>query len=325
MSYRALVTGIGGFAGSHLAEALLRAGNHVEGTVRPGGSSSPTGGRSGALVTLHPCDVRSPGGLADAVRKAKPDVVYHLAATTSVSEGETDPHGTMEVNLTGTLHLLEALRKEVPGALLVHISSSEVYGKVLPEENPVREGRPEAPVHAYGLSKLLSEQLVRFYERRHGVSAIILRPFNHIGPRQSDRFVCASFLKQLVSIELGRVSPVLRVGNLDPVRDFTDVRDMVEAYRLAAEHCESGSLYNIASGQGTSIADLLCRMLSLTDSRVEVREDPNRVRKTEIPVLIGDATPFTEKTGWQRRFALRETLRDTADYWRQMAADQPEG
>ena len=206
MSFRAFITGIGGFAGSHLAEALLRADNHVEGTIRPGGSSSSFG-RLGALVTLHPCDVRSPGGLANAVRKAKPDVVYHLAATTSVSEGEADPHGTMEVNLTGTLLLLEAIRKESPGALLVHISSSEVYGKVRTEENPIREDRPEAPVHAYGLSKLFSEQLVRFYERRHGISAIILRPFNHIGPRQSDRFVCASFLKQLVSIELGRSSP----------------------------------------------------------------------------------------------------------------------
>jgi len=324
MTYRAFVTGIGGFAGNHLAEALLRADNHVEGTVRPGGPSSPTG-RMDALVTLHPCDVRSSGALAEVVRKANPDVVYHLAATTSVSEGEADPHGTMEVNLTGTLHLLEAIRKETPGALLVHISSSEVYGKVLPEENPIREGRPEAPVHAYGLSKLLSEQLVRFYGRCHGISAIILRPFNHIGPRQSDRFVCASFLKQLVSIELGRASPVLHVGNLDPVRDFTDVRDMVEAYRLAAEHCDAGSLYNIASGRGTSIADLLNQMLSLTDSQIEIREDPNRVRKTEIPVLIGDVTSFTKKTGWQRKFALRETLGDTADYWRQRVADQPEG
>ena len=324
MTCRAFITGIGGFAGSHLAEALLRADNHVEGTVRPKGLSKPVG-RLPKFVTLHPCDVRSSGDLADAVRKARPDVVYHLAATTSVSEGEADPHGTMEVNFTGTLHLLEAIRKETPGARLVHISSSEVYGKVPPEENPIREDRPEAPVHAYGLSKLLSEQLVRFYEMRHGIATITLRPFNHIGPRQSDRFVCASFLKQLVSIELGRARPVLRVGNLDPVRDFTDVRDMVEAYRLAAEHCESGALYNIASGQGTSIADLLGKMLSLTDSQIEVREDPNRVRKTEIPVLIGDATSFTERTGWQRRFMLRDTLSDTADYWRQMAADQPEG
>jgi GDP-4-dehydro-6-deoxy-D-mannose reductase len=323
MPYRALITGIGGFAGSHLAEALLRANNHVEGTVRPGGSSIRIGD-SAALVTLHPCDVRSSGDLAAVVRTAKPDVVYHLAATTSISEGEADPQGTMEVNLTGTLHLLEAIRKETPGALLVHISSSEVYGKVLPEENPIREDRPEAPFHAYGLSKFLSEQLVRFYERRHGISAIILRPFNHIGPRQSDRFVCASFVKQIVAIELGKSRPVLRVGNLDPVRDFTDVRDMVEAYRLAAEHCGSGSLYNIASGQGTSIADLLSQMLSLTRSQIEVREDPNRVRKVEIPLLVGDATSFTENTGWQPRFELRETLRDTTAYWRQMSADLPE-
>ena len=185
MSYRAFITGIGGFAGSHLAEALLRADNHVEGTVRPGGSSSPTW-RSGALVPLHPCDVRSSGGLVDAVRKAKPDVVYHLAATASVSEGEADPHGTIEVNLTGTLHLLEAIRREIPGALLVHISSCEVYGKVLPEENPIREGRPEAPVHAYGLSKLLQEELARSFAEQHGMSIAVLRPWDIV---DADRMV----------------------------------------------------------------------------------------------------------------------------------------
>ncbi len=324
MSTRAFVTGIGGFAGGHLAEALIRAGNRVEGTVRSGIPSS----RFRHLppsVTLHPCDIRSSGGLREAIRQARPDVVYHLAAATSVSGSEADPQGTMEVNLTGSLHLLEAIRKETPGALLVHISSSEVYGKVLPEENPIREDRPEAPVHAYGLSKLLSEQLVRFYERCHGVSSIILRPFNHIGPRQSDRFVCASFAKQLVAIERGKADPVIRVGNLDPVRDFTDVRDMVEAYRLAAEHCRAGSLYHIASGQGISIADLLNRLLALTDVQIEVRPDPDRIRATEIPVLIGDPGSFVEATGWQRRFELSETLIETVAYWRQMAEAQPWG
>jgi GDP-4-dehydro-6-deoxy-D-mannose reductase len=324
MSIRAFVTGIGGFAGSHLAEALVRAERRVEGTVLPGDPSSHIAHLS-RRVTLHPCDLRSAGDLAEAVRKAKPDVAYHLAATASVSESEANPTKTMEVNLTGTLHLLEALRKESPGALLVHISSSEVYGKVLPDENPVREDRPEAPVHVYGLSKMLSEQLVRFYQRCHGVRAVILRPFNHIGPRQSDRFVCASFAKQLVSIEGGRTAPVLNVGNLDPVRDFTDVRDMVEAYRLAAEHCESGSVHNIASGRGISIEDLLGQLLSLVDVRIEVRQDPDRMRKTEIPVLIGDATSFTALTGWRRRFELRETLGDTIAYWRQREADQSRG
>ena len=320
MTSRAFVTGMGGFAGSHLAEALLRADYRVEGTVRPGGASDRIEQRLPS-ATLHPCDVRSSIALTEAVRKAKPDVVYHLAAATSVSEGEANPGGTMEVNLTGTLHLLEAIRKQTPGALLVYISSSEVYGRIRPEENPVREERPEAPVHVYGLSKFLSEQLVRFYQRRHGISAIILRPFNHIGPRQSDRFVCGSFVKQLVSIEQGKANPVLCVGNLDPVRDFTDVRDMVEAYRLAVEHCGSGSIYNVASGRGTSIADLLGLLLPLFDPGIKVRQDPDRVRKTEIPVLIGDATSFREGTGWECRYALEETLSDTVAYWRHMAED----
>jgi GDP-4-dehydro-6-deoxy-D-mannose reductase len=324
MSYRAFITGIGGFAGSHLAEALIREQTHVEGTVLPG---EPTDNIEHLIshLTLHSTDIRSSESLAKAIRKAQPDVVYHLAATSSVSEGERNPAGTMEVNLTGTLHLLEAIRTEAAGARLVYVSSSEVYGKVLPEENPVGEDRPEAPVHAYGLSKLLAEQVVRFYQRCQGISAVILRPFNHIGPRQSDQFVCPSFVKQLVWIESGRAEPVIHVGNLDPVRDFTDVRDMVKAYRLAAEHCKPGSLYNVASGEGVSIADLLNEILSMIDARVEVREDPDRVRKTEIPLLTGNASSFRQATGWQRRFELRDSLKGMVAYWRQQAADRPEG
>ena len=324
MSFRAFITGIGGFAGSHLAEALIQEQTRVAGTVRPAGSLRNIEHLAPDL-TLHPCDIRSSGCIAEAIRKTQPDVVYHLAATTSVSEGEREPQGMMEVNLTGTLHLLEAIRREAPGALLIFVSSSEVYGKVLPEENPVGEDRPEAPVHYYGLSKLLSEQLVRFYQRCHGISAVILRPFNHIGPRQSDRFVCSSFVKQLVWIERGRSKAVIRVGNLDPVRDFTDVRDMVKAYRLAAEHCKPGSIHNVASGQGISIANLLDEIRSLVDLRIEVRQDPDRVRRTEIPVLIGDAAPFTRATGWQRQFELIDSLRGMLAYWRQQAAEQPEG
>jgi GDP-4-dehydro-6-deoxy-D-mannose reductase len=323
-SVRAFITGIGGFAGSHLAEALVQEKNRVEGTVPPG---EPTNNIDHLIsqLTLHPVDIRSSESLAEAIRKAKPDVVYHLAATSSVSEGERNPTETMEVNLTGTLHLLEAIRTEAPGARLVYVSSSEVYGKVLPEENPVGEDRPLAPVHAYGLSKLLAEQVVRFYQRLYGISAVILRPFNHIGPRQSDQFVCPSFVKQLVWIESGRAEPVIHVGNLDPVRDFTDVRDMVKAYRLAAEHCNPGSLYNVASGEGISIADLLNEILSLINACVEVREDPDRVRKTEIPLLTGDATSFRQATGWQRRFQLRDSLKGMLAYWRQQATDLADG
>jgi GDP-4-dehydro-6-deoxy-D-mannose reductase len=319
MSLRTFITGIGGFAGSHLADVLIREQNRVEGTVLPG---EPTDNIAHLIpqLRLHVTDIRSRGPLAEAIRKAKPDVVYHLAASSSVSEGERNPTGTMEVNLTGTLHLLEAIRAEAPAARLVYVSSSEVYGRVLPEDNPVHEDRAEAPVHAYGLSKLLAEQLVRFYQRCHGISAVILRPFNHIGPRQSDRFVCPSFVKQLVWIECGKTEPVIHVGNLDPVRDFTDVRDMVNAYRLAVDHCGPGSLYNVASGEGVSIADLLHEILSLIHARVEVREDPHRVRTTEIPVLTGDAASFRKTTGWQRQFVLRDSLKEMVAYWRHQAA-----
>jgi len=321
MAFRSLITGIGGFAGSHLAEALLEAGDIVEGTRSPRGSLANIRHLTDR-VAAHRCDIRSPSETADVIRRCRPDVVYHLAGITNVPESEADPRGVLETNFLGTLNLLEAMRREAPGGLFVFISSSEVYGRVLPGDNPVCEDHPMAPVHVYGLSKFVAELLVEIYQKTRGLGVLRLRPFNHIGPRQSDRFVCSSFARQVARIDQGMQEPVIRVGDLTPVRDFTDVRDMVRAYRLAAERCAPGSLYQIASGKGVPIASVLEDVLSLTDIPIEVREDPSRLRKSDIPVLFGDSTRFSQATGWRPSFPLPESLRDIFRFWKKQIAEQ---
>lgn len=317
MPFRAFITGLGGFAGSHLAEALLAAGDSVQGTLSPAGSDDNLRHLPRA-VPFHRLDIRSGAQVAAAVREARPDVVYHLAALSHVPEGDRDPRTVLEVNFLGTLSVLEALRNEAPEARCILISSAEVYGLPVSKGGaPISEDHPRAPVHAYGFSKLAAELLADLYARTRGITVICLRPFNHIGPRQSDRFVCSSFARQVARIQLGLQAPVLEVGDLRPVRDFTDVRDMVQAYRLAAEHCSPGSVFQVASGVGVSIETVLKEFLSFSDVPIRVRQDPSRLRRNEVPVLVGDPSRFHQATGWTPRLGLRESLRDIYFYWRE--------
>jgi len=270
----------------------------------------------GALITLHTCDMCSFSDVASVLRRVKPDVVFHLAAITSVPQGEIEPELLFRTNLLGSLSLLEAARRYSPDAKLLMISSAEVYGKVDMRDNPIKEDQPVRPVHLYGLSKALAEKLALFYHTTLGLSTVILRPFNHIGPRQADSFVCSSFARQVALIDLRQTEPVICVGDLSPVRDFTDVRDVVNAYCLAAKLCKEGYPYHIASGTGCTIKDILDTVLSFTDIKIEVREDPARKRAVEIPVCIGDPSRFNNHTGWTRHYSLSQSLQDCFLYWK---------
>jgi len=269
-------------------------------------------------VTLHRCDVRSLPALKDAVRKSRPDVIYHLAALSSVSHAEQHPKPVLDTNFGGTRFLLQAMQQAAPKCRLVYVSSSEVYGRVKPEQNPVQERQPEAPVHFYGFTKLLSEKLVMHYTRLHGIQGVILRPFNHIGPRQSDQFVCAGFARQVARVERKEQKPVISVGNLKAARDFTDVRDMVRAYRLAAEHGKVGGTYNIASGTGVTIREILRVLLSFSKQKIQVKKKPSLVRKNEIPLITGSAERFRKTAPWQPVHKLEETLLDIFRYWMEL-------
>jgi GDP-4-dehydro-6-deoxy-D-mannose reductase len=302
-----LVTGATGFAGRHLCRRLLALGHDVVGTTIDAADRAP-----------HPlvvCDVTDGDAVDETVREAGPDAVVHLAAIASVRAANAMAPVAFDTNVRGAQHVLESTIAHAAGATFLAISSAEVYGRVAPADLPLRETQPVAPTHVYGITKAALESLCRAYGDR--LRIVILRPFNHIGPGQSAAFVSSSFAKQIADIEAGRVEPVLRVGNLGAQRDFTDVRDMVEAYCLALEHCEPDAPYNICSGKAVAIHTVLEMLLSMTDACVQVEQDPARLRPSDLPVLRGSADRFVQATGWEREYELSQTLSDTLDAWRQ--------
>src|SRR5262249_13242219 len=228
----------------------------------------------------------------------------------------SSPAETITGNLTCQLNLFEAIR-DLGLSTQVHIArSSEEYGLVHKDEVPIREENPLRPLSPYAVSKVGQDYLAYQYWKRHGLHAVRTRGFNHTGPRRGEVFVTSTFARQIAAIEKGRREPVVRVGNLEAIRDFTDVRDMVRAYWLALKRCEPGEGYNICSGRGYPIRSVLDILLSQSTTRVEVREDPDRLRPSDVEILLGDCTRFQRTTGWQPTIPFEVTLKDLLDYWR---------
>lgn len=312
---KALITGIGGFAGSHLAEHLLEKGWEVTGVER-GGVPLASLDTIANRISVEECDIVNAGDIARTFKKLAPDTVFHLAATSFVPSAENAPQTTFDINAKGTLNILEACRQYLPGVHIILISSASVYGIVQPDRMPLREEYPPTPMDLYALTKRCAEEISHYYYRAHEIPVTILRPFNHIGPRQSQNFVMSSFAFQIVEIESGKRAPILSVGNLSAARDFTDVRDMVRAYGLAVEKCSPGGIYNICSGRAHTIREMLDKMLKLTTAKIEIKEDPKRFRKIDVPLLYGDCSRFTSETGWKPERPVEQTLEDILNYWR---------
>lgn len=303
---RVLITGAAGFAGRWTSAELARRGATVAGTrhVTP----PPAGS---AVARWIAADLASLDDALRAVREAAPDAVLHLAGQPRVGVSFDDPAGTLRANVQGTLNVLEAARREAPAARCVLAGSCEVYGSVPPDRLPLREGEALHPVSPYAVSKAAAELLGLAYHRTYRLRVTALRLFNHTGPGQAPHFVCADFARQIARAEAGRGPAEVVTGSGSLVRDFLDVRDVAAAYADAlAADLPGGEAYNVASGRGVSIGDVLDRMRRLARVPVEVREDPSRVRSTDVPALVGDATRFRERTGWAPRRDLGETLRD---------------
>lgn len=313
---KALVTGILGFAGSHLCEHLLAEGWEVEGTRL---HSEPyfLPPEAASRVILYNCDLRERAACWQVVEKSHPDVIFHLAAVAFVPRARIQPALAFDTNVLGTVNFLEAVHRHRPDCAVVFISSGEVYGRLAAENVPTSEDAPVRPASYYAATKVAAETMAAAYCREFGLRVIILRPFSHIGPRQSPDFVTSSFARQIAQIEKGIAAPVLSVGNLEAKRDFTDVRDMVRAYRLAASFCQPGVPYNVASGSTWAIREVLDVFLSMSRVRVQVRQDPERLRPSDTPIFRGDATRFRQCTRWSPTIPLEQSLRDILDYWRQ--------
>ena len=298
---RALVTGGNGFVGKHLAAAL-----------RAHGSDVVTAGRAGdGEADDLPLELSDAGSVRDALEHARPDVVFHLAAQTFVPEATRDPLATYDVNALGTARLFEALRQigARPAPRVLVASSGEVYGARAAAEQPLREDLVPLPATPYAASKVASEAFALAAARTYGIPTLVTRAFNHIGPGQSERFAVASFAHGLAAIAAG-AKPVLDVGNLAARRDFLDVRDVVEAYVALAERGTEGEIYNVCSGSAVAIQEVLRQLIMTARVAVEVREDPARLRPSDVPLAYGDNAKLRAATAWEPRYSLAQSLRD---------------
>ena len=313
---KALVTGITGFAGSHLAELLLKENVEVHGIQRWRSKNDNIDGIK-EKIHFHEADLLDAHSLYKVVDEVRPKYIFHLAAQSYVQSSWASPANTLEVNITGSVHLFEAVRKSDPDITIQIACSSEEYGKVLSNELPIRETNPLRPLSPYAVSKIAMDYLGYQYFESYKLKIIRTRGFNHTGPRRGDVFSESTFAKQIAEIEKGKREPVVHVGNLDAIRDYTDVRDMVRAYYVAVEKCQPGEVYNIATGTGWKIKDVLHLLLSMSKVKIKVQPDKDRMRPSDVEVLIGDASKFSKQTGWKPEVPFRKTMEDLLNYWRE--------
>lgn len=317
---RALVTGVSGFVGGHLAEHLIDSDDLVVGLSESGRWPLELAQVS-RQVRIEKCDLTQAveAELANLIARKQPEVIYHLAAQANPQASLGDPRGTWTLNLGGALNLLEAVKASGQKPRVILVGSGVCYGNPGPEHLPVSESCPVRPNNPYAASKAAADLLGIQHYLSHGTDVLIVRPFNHAGPRQSPSYVLSALARQVAEAEAGGI-PRVEVGNLDIVRDFTDVRDVVRAYRLLAEKGSAGEVYNLGTGQGTRIADALETLRSLARVPIEVHVDPARVRPVDQPLLIADASKLRLATGWEPRVSISRTLADMLDYWRPIAA-----
>lgn len=315
---RALITGVTGFVGSHLADYLLAEQPEVEiFGIRRWRSRMENIEHLDGRLQLRECDLRDPAAIQGVLAEVRPDYIFHLAAQSFVPASWRAPSETLMTNILGQTNIFEAVRVLELDPVIQIAGSSEEYGLVLPDEVPIKETNPLRPLSPYAVSKVAQDLLAYQYFRSYGLKTVRTRGFNHTGPRRGEVFVTSNFAKQIASIEAGLREPVIRVGNLDAQRDFTDVRDMVRAYWLAVSEATPGEVYNLASGRAVTIRELLDQLLALSDTEVEVQVDPDRLRPSDVEILLGDYSKFRSDTGWEPSIPLEQTLKDTLDYWRQ--------
>lgn len=311
---RALITGINGFVGGHLAEYLAETTDwNMCGLSRQPTLVLP---QLAERVQLAVADMADQTALEGVLATARPDIIFHLAAQSNVPRSFADPQGTLSTNINGQLNLFQGLLRLKLDPLILIVGSNEIYGLVQPGDLPIDEATPLRPVNPYAVSKATQDLLALQYHISHKLRIIRLRPFNHIGPRQTEAFAASAFAAQIVRIERGMQPPVLHVGNLLAERDFTDVRDIVQAYALAAEYGHNGAAYNIGSGRAVSVRWLLDTLLIFSTHDIAIEPDPARMRPADVPRVVANADLFHSHTGWQPEIPLERTLNDILEYWR---------
>ncbi|MGB3340585.1 MAG: GDP-mannose 4,6-dehydratase [bacterium] len=313
---RILITGISGFAGSHLAEYFLNEGKHeIYGTIRWRSDRQNIVGIQEKLNLLE-CDIKDAFAVNTVIEQVKPDQIFHLAAQSYVPFSWRAPEVTLTTNIIGELNVFEAVRATKLDSYIHIAGSSEEYGLVYSDELPIKETNPLRPLSPYGVSKVTQDFLGFQYFKSYGMNIVRTRAFNHTGPRRGTVFATSNFARQIVEIEKGKREPVIKVGNLDAVRDFCDVRDVTRAYALSLSKGEPGEVYNISSGVGIKIKDMLDKLITISKVNLKIETDKSRMRPSDVELLVGSAEKFKKATGWKPLIPFEQTLSDLLDYWR---------
>ena len=312
---KALIIGAAGFVGSYLIQHLS---DTYDWEIHATKLSSETFDASD--IRIHDLDIMNTVEIEILLKKLRPDYIFHLAAQSSVALSWKNPALTVDINIKGTLNILDTIRN-IPGysPKILLIGSGEEYGYILPDETPINEQVIPRPGNIYAATKACQTMLGSIYSRAYGLHLIMVRAFNHIGPNQAPIFVVSDFCKQVAEIEAGIKPSVMRVGNLQAKRDFTDVRDVVRAYGLLIQKGQAGETYNIGSGHAIAIQELLDKILSLSEKNISVELDTARLRPADIPVIEADIQKIQQLTAWKPEISLNQTLLETLNYWRENA------
>jgi GDP-4-dehydro-6-deoxy-D-mannose reductase len=313
LSTRVFLTGASGFVGRHLVEFLSGDEFELFGTCFP---EKPDAFLGKKPVSWFHVDIKDEKKIANILKDVRPDWIFHLAAVSNVGYSWKNRRETLETNVLGTFAVFDAARNFSPGARILFVSSCDVYGILTPIESALTEEDKTPVVSPYAYTKISGEMLARFYSQIEGLDIIISRSFPHTGPGQTASFVFSDWACQIARIEKGEADPVLRVGNLDVRRDYSDVRDVVRAYRLLLEKGERGETYNVCSGEAISLKEALDRLVAYSEKEICVEVDPSKLRKADIPLLLGDNSKIRGEIGWAPEIPMDRTLKDLLDFWR---------
>lgn len=307
---KALITGINGFVGYYLSKYLLEQGYAVYGTVIEDNVNIEN-------VNIYKMNILNKNEVEETIRKIDPDFIYHLAGQSAVGLSWENPTLTIDVNVNGTINLLDAVRENDLNTKVLIIGSSDQYGIIKPEDCPISEEHELNPSSPYAISKTTQEQIAKLYIKAYNMNIIMVRAFNHIGPMQSKNFVVSDFASKVAEIEDG-AEPIIRVGNIESYRDFTDVRDIVQGYTMLMEKGKIGEVYNIGSGNAYKIQDILNILLSLSTKEIKVEIDKEKLRPSDVPIVKCDNSKIKSHINWDVQYDIKNTLKDTLDYWRNM-------
>ena len=309
---KALIIGAAGFVGGYLADHLQKeCGWSVCVTKMPQEVCSIEN------VEIYDLDILEKNAMEQLLEQVAPDYIFHLAAQSSVAVSWKRPDLTVDVNIKGCVNVLEAIRKMEKKPRVLLIGSGEEYGPVKQEENPVKETQTLQPGNIYAATKVCQNMIGKIYADAYQMDVMMVRAFNHIGPKQAPLFVVSDFCKQVAEIEKGQKEPVMYVGNLCAMRDFTDVRDIVRAYAMLIQKGTAGETYNVGSGKAIEIRELLDKILKLSTKEIKVEIDEKKLRPVDVKIVEADVSKLVRETGWERRFELEDTLKDILEYWRE--------